>query len=650
VQRLQPLSARDPERGEIDLSGLLDAYGGAGDWTVYDIAFETERAEPRPVLGTLYAVGCDGRRALGFDLRLRSDDVQAAVRDDYLPLRRFSGGGLLSTSDGAFYDAGDRWLPVAVQPRRRYVSEGIVRTRLPLDGDEPGVTWHRVFLDACIPTSCSVQVESRSADTQDQLRAEPWQAEPALYQRPAGSEIPYDDPFGPDAPDGAGTWEVLLQQAEGRYLDLRLTLRGNGRATPRIQSLRAYAPRFSYLKEYLPDVYQQDPTSADFLERFLANPEGMFTALEGRIASAQVLFDTRTVPDDYLDWLGTWLGAAFDAAWEPERRRLFLDHAMDLYRRRGTVSGLLTLIDLALHPCPDATLFDRLTAPSAGDLRSTSGMTGVRVVESFRTRTQTALRLGDARQDPQPGLTSRGRGWTPSDGAGALTARFRAFLNSRYETRRQRAAVWPGMVPFPAVLPEDAARRADWRAFVEREIAVPYAEVDPGDAATLRRFRRFLARSTSASDRRAVYGTADVEAIRFPGTLPTGSRAYDNWMQFVSFIVPMQRQAHRFTVLVPSQPDEAPEAQQRRVNRVRRIVQQHRPAHTDADVQPFWALFRVGFVRVPYDTVLGESSRYAALVLGTTDLADGTLAAAHPFGVSNRRVTDRDAASSSTPL
>jgi len=67
-------------------------------------------------------------------------------------------------------------------------------------------------------------------------------------------------------------------------------------------------------------------------------------------------------------------------------------------------------------------------------------------------------------------------------------------------------------------------------------------------------------------------------------------------------------------------------------------------------VQPYWALFRVGAVRVSYDTILGESSRYAALVLDDTELATGVLAAAHPFGVADRRVVGRDAASSTTPL
>jgi phage tail-like protein len=435
IQRLQPLSARDPERGLVDLSAVLSTYLDSGTWQVHDIGVEITRDDPRPVLGILYAVGPGGEQALSFDLRARSDDLQLVVREQYLPLRRFDGGGLASTPDGVYYDSRDRWLPMAAQPRMRFVSEGTVQTRVPFDGDVPRTTWHRVFLDACIPPDCHVQVESRSADSREQLRAESWQPEPAPYLRAAGSELPFDRPFGSDTPTGTGTWEVLLQQAGGRYLDLRLTLRGNGRATPRIQSLRVYAPRFSYLKEYLPDVYQNDDTSADFLERFLANPEGLFTALEGKIAAAEQLFDTRTVPSEYLDWLGRWLGAEFSSDLEPERRRLFLDHALPLYRRRGTMSGLLTLIDLALHPCPDASIFDRLTGvPEASgyDRRSdASSATGVRIVEAFRTRTQSPIRLGDVREERRPRLLPANASWKPADGLAALNRLFVRFLGEQ---------------------------------------------------------------------------------------------------------------------------------------------------------------------------------------------------------------------------
>ena len=84
---------------------------------------------------------------------------------------------------------------------------------------------------------------------------------------------------------------------------MQIRLAGNGRTTPRLRALRAYYPRFSYLNHYLPAVYREDGESAWFLDRFLANVEGTYTAIEDRIAAVQMLFDTRAAPSEALDWL-----------------------------------------------------------------------------------------------------------------------------------------------------------------------------------------------------------------------------------------------------------------------------------------------------------------------------------------------------------
>jgi hypothetical protein len=73
--------------------------------------------------------------------------------------------------------------------------------------------------------------------------------------------------------------------------------------------------------------------------------------------AAEVLLDHATAPTQALDWLAGWLGAALDAGWDEGRRRLFLAHAFELYRRRGTRRGLLAALRLALDPCPGGDLF-----------------------------------------------------------------------------------------------------------------------------------------------------------------------------------------------------------------------------------------------------------------------------------------------------
>src|SRR5262249_23749596 len=149
---------------------------------------------------------------------------------------------------------------------------------------------------------------------------------------------------GPDRPylvqpDPYGTWELLFQRAHGRWLELRLHLSGDGRSSPHLHSLRATYPRFSYLGHYLPKLYREDDASASFLDRYLANVEGIDTQLEDLIASAQVLLDPRCAPAETLDWLATFFDVTLDPIWSEQRRRTFLAGAVEFFRWRGTAHG-----------------------------------------------------------------------------------------------------------------------------------------------------------------------------------------------------------------------------------------------------------------------------------------------------------------------
>ena len=162
---------------------------------------------------------------------------------------------------------------------------------------------------------------SEPESSQAEFGGRPEANEPPPYLRGNGSELPFAPRTSKEI-KGLGTWELLFQKAHGRFLQLQIRLAGNNRSTPRLRALRAYYPRFSYLNHYLPAVYREDDESAWFLDRFLANVEGTYTAIEDRIAAAQMLFDTRAAPSDALDWLAAWFGVALDPAWEDERKRI----------------------------------------------------------------------------------------------------------------------------------------------------------------------------------------------------------------------------------------------------------------------------------------------------------------------------------------
>src|SRR5262245_9791801 len=350
----------------------------------YDMAFVPD---PSPgaglVSGRVFVADAAGNQSVAFSLStgLRGT-AEAAALDvtalaSYFPMRRWAGKALISDdASDAYYDLDDSWLPLTELPRPRFATRGVL-DRIIFDGREPGCVWHRLLVYGCIPPGDAVDVESRAADTTDDLAGVPFRSEPALRLRPDGAELPWTKTLtdAQAAVPGVGTWELLFQAAAGRYLELRLTLRGSGRSSPKLRALRAYYPRFSYLR-YLPDAYRDDVASASLLDRFFANFEGTLTELEGRIESAQVLFDEATAPPEALDWLATWLGATLDESWNDARRRLFLANAAELYRRRGTRRGLLAALRVSLDPCPAGDLFADDAVPQPFGFRLSEGFRG----------------------------------------------------------------------------------------------------------------------------------------------------------------------------------------------------------------------------------------------------------------------------------
>ncbi|MGV9386415.1 phage tail protein [Nonomuraea sp. NPDC003707] len=335
----------------------------------HDLALMPADPEQKDSTRRLFVAGHRGDQVFEFGLSSSDGDLELVAAERYHPLRLFGGKAVVAAGGQVWYDFGDRWLPIAEQPRRRYLTTGTVVTAV-LDGGEPGCVWHRLLLDARMPSQTGVKVWSAAADDLGALAAPDWRAEPVPYARGDGAELPYL------ATGDYRTFELAFQHARGRYLRVKLELTGNGRFSPRLRATRIHYPRFSYLERYLPAVYRADEQSAHFLDRYLANVEGIATAVEDRIAAAQMLFDPRTAPAEALEWLAGWLELAMDPAWDEAKRRLLIAHAADFFRWRGTVRGLRTALTLAVEEHADPSLFgDR---PSACSLRT-------RIVEMYQT-------------------------------------------------------------------------------------------------------------------------------------------------------------------------------------------------------------------------------------------------------------------------
>lgn len=645
----------------------------------HDIAFV---AGPKPtgrpeitnwqITGLLYFADSGGNQSFALEANIDDDGWELTLLPRYYPMRLFSGKGIVAAGKLAYYDLGERWLPLVSQPRKRYETTATVIAPSAdsnadekwdhlFDGKEPDCVWHRLFVDACIPPGAEFLVESRAADLPNLVSQMPWQAEPDPYLRHRGSEIPYHEPFADKKKprQGTGTWELLFQRVRGRYLQLRLTLRGTGRNTPFLRSLRVYYPRFSLVEEYLPAVYRQDRDSASFLERYLANMEGISTTLEGRISQAQLLFSPETAPAKYLDWLAGWFGFILDEDWEEFRRRLFLRHVMELFNQRGTVSGLIRAVRLAREKCPDDTLFTE----SVIETDKSRFVFSVRVVERFLTRQMAGVQLGDPSDLGTTSLMEQTEEWTLDKGVEPFHKGFRTYLSSIYTNEDQSLdtgalqKIWTTIdletIDFPPVMPDDDAQAADWLNFTtSRQLGFTYADVSTGDTAhyrkfLLRRYRRIDELNT-AHQLSGDSAYSSFKAINLPSEMPSGGVPLYDWIQFASIVLPIRRAAHRFTVLIPTVSNYVTTLEE--LERVRRIVAIEKPAHTAFDVKPYWALFRVGEARTGLDTLLGQGGRFAALFVADGYIGEGYLGFSHPWNVTERMVLGRSGLGRHRPL
>jgi len=571
---------------------------------------------------------------------------QSRPEADVVPLRRFGGRALLRRGDVIVYDSGPQplWVPAVALRRQIYATTAVFTTPVAvLDGLEPQCVWDRLRLDACIPPGTAVRIEARAADDSAELAPGEtgWTLQPQPYLNTDGGELPGKGKAALTATDraaGRGCWDLLLQGVVGRYLQLRIRLSGDGRFTPQLRALRAWYPRVSWSR-FLPAIYRAEPGPADFLDRFLANMEGISSGLEGRIATAQALLDPRTAPAESLDWLAGWLDTALDAAWEEDRRRLFIAHAATFFAWRGTMRGL----SLALRLAFDTTIS---AADFAGGPANPERPGGIRIIESF------SVRRGGRLWPPSSGDDTRVRQrrldspWQPEDGNAGLLERWALASGTAVSTAQRaagfdlgganrEAALWQRFASehFGFVPAVGAAERARWQAYgaslgvavsdqprgaVPAAIASTWAGFVALPSPLRERWCHYLAaRHRSIRRLNGAWGSdwADFSEIPLPDHLPDNAAASRDWLTFEGQLLPMAAAAHRFTVLLPrTRMDHDPAADAEALARAARIVALEKPAHTLFELRFYWAMNRVGEARLSCDSQLGASSRAPELI------------------------------------
>jgi phage tail-like protein len=123
----------------------------------------------------------------------------------------------------------------------------------------------------------------------------------------------------------------------------------------------------------------------------------------------QALFDVRSAPADTLDWLASWFGVALDPAWTESKRRLFIQHAPEFFRQRGTRKGWQNAIRLAIDGCIDPAMF-------TDQPRRIRSLDQVRIVESYRTRRLPPVVAGDSTEEIGPREIPAAARWRATEG------------------------------------------------------------------------------------------------------------------------------------------------------------------------------------------------------------------------------------------
>jgi phage tail-like protein len=314
------------------LNGRLHRFSPYGTYLGYWDGFGASTHVAVDRFGTVYAagpleafrVGANGQPEL---LTSPADDFAGAFPP--LPFVVDAAGalhlgGLCRPPTDRVFDGHGHITTAPAVPVDRYERAGTALL-CPLDSFIDRCVWHRVILRGELPEGCRVELTTYTSEIelpQSELDALPEHAWETRLECTALAE---------------GEWDGLLRGVPGRFLWLRVHMRGNGRTTPRFDNIEIEFPRIS-LRRYLPTVYGAEPRSADFTDRLLALFDRELRETEYTLDHLGALFDPLSTPD--LAWLAGWIGIELDRQIPEALQRQLVKRWSESAALRGTRYGL----------------------------------------------------------------------------------------------------------------------------------------------------------------------------------------------------------------------------------------------------------------------------------------------------------------------
>jgi len=131
-----------------------------------------------------------------------------------------------------------------------------------------------------------------------------------------------------------------------------------------------------WLVEQLPRPLAQDP----FTRRFVGIFEEIADGVCSQVDALDYYVDVDTAPPEFVRWLGAWLNVTVDAGQSVDRQRAIVREAGRWYARRGTLAGLIGLLE-AITGAPVRVVDGGGTWP-AGEAPANPGVILVRLTET----------------------------------------------------------------------------------------------------------------------------------------------------------------------------------------------------------------------------------------------------------------------------
>ena len=93
---------------------------------------------------------------------------------------------------------------------------------------------------------------------------------------------------------------------------------------------------------FLPELYSYD----DFVNRFLMMFESFWKPVNQQISQIENYFDPDLTPDQFLNWLASWVGMEIDDTFPKDRIRMLIRNAIPFFHCRGTAQSLKLFLEM----------------------------------------------------------------------------------------------------------------------------------------------------------------------------------------------------------------------------------------------------------------------------------------------------------------